>query len=63
MRLLSQRWNAGATSGVTIAGITGSSGTSATLFNGPRTVLLNPNETYMYVSDMNNNRVQRFTLL
>jgi sugar lactone lactonase YvrE len=58
-----QRWSAGATSGVTIAGITGSSGTSATLLSTPLAVLLNPNETYMYVSDANNNRVQRFTLL
>jgi sugar lactone lactonase YvrE len=58
-----QRWNAGATSGVTIAGIGGSSGTNATLFNTPVAVLLDPSETYMYVSDTNNNRVQRFTLI
>ncbi len=58
-----QRWSLEATSGVTIVGITGSSGTSSTLLNGPSSVLLNYNETYLYVSDMNNNRVLCFQLI
>jgi hypothetical protein len=61
--LLPQRWSPGATSGVTIAGTSGLSGASATLLNGPSEVILSLNETYMYVSDAMNNRVQRFQLI
>jgi sugar lactone lactonase YvrE len=57
-----QRWCPGATTGVTIVGITGVSGTNTTLLNGPANVILNKNETFLYVSDTNNNRVQRFNL-
>jgi DNA-binding beta-propeller fold protein YncE len=39
------RWNPGATSGVTIAGIGGIYGTNATLLYGPSDVALSPNET------------------
>jgi sugar lactone lactonase YvrE len=58
-----QRWSPGATSGVTIAGIVGTSGTDPTLLNTPMAVALSPNETFLYVSDTNNNRVQRFELI
>ncbi len=58
-----QRWSPGATSGVTIAGTAGLSGASATLLNGPSDVILSLNETYLYVSDSANNRVQRFQLI
>ncbi len=58
-----QRWSPGATSGVTIAGIAGTSGTDSTLLNWPVAVALNPNETFLYVSDRYNNRVQRFELI
>jgi hypothetical protein len=58
-----QRWSPGATSGVTIAGIAGTSGTASTLFNSPVVVALSPNETFLYVSDFYNNRVQRFQLI
>jgi sugar lactone lactonase YvrE len=58
-----QRWSPGATSGVTIAGIVGTSGTDPTLLNTPMAVALSPNETFLYVSDINNNRVQRFQLI
>ncbi len=58
-----QRWSPGATSGVTIAGIVGTSGTDSTLLNSPVFVALSPNETFLYVSDTNNNRVQRFELI
>jgi sugar lactone lactonase YvrE len=57
------RWNPGATSGVTIAGVTGINGTAATLLYGPTAVALSQNETYLYVSDLNNNRIQRFELI
>ncbi len=58
-----QRWSPGATSGVTIAGIAGTSGTASTLLNSPVVVALSPNETFLYVSDFYNNRVQRFELI
>lgn len=65
-----QRWDVGATQGVTVAGdsevpdITG-----MTPYNGPNQlykpigVALDPNETYLYVADQTNNRVQRFILI
>ncbi len=58
-----QRWSPGATSGVTIVGIAGTSGTASTLLNRPVVVALSPNETFLYVSDFYNNRVQRFQLI
>ncbi|CAF3895899.1 unnamed protein product [Adineta steineri] len=59
-----QRWNQGATEGVTIAGdINGNSGASDTTFNYPAGLAINHNETFMYVTDYNNNRVQRFQLI
>jgi DNA-binding beta-propeller fold protein YncE len=58
-----QRWSPGATAGVTIAGTAGTSGTAAALLNWPAGVALDANETFLYVSDSNNNRVQRFQLI
>ncbi len=59
-----QRWNQGATTGVTIAGSpNGITGTDATSFNAPYNLILNSNETQMYVSDTGNNRIQRFDLI
>jgi sugar lactone lactonase YvrE len=58
-----QRWSPGATSGVTIAGIVGTNGTGSTLLNSPVAVALSSNESFLYVSDTNNNRVQRFELI
>ena len=46
-----------------MVGIAGINGTAATLLNSPIYVALNPNETFMYVSDFRNNRVQRFKLI
>jgi sugar lactone lactonase YvrE len=57
-----QCWSPGATTGVTIVGITGVSGTNATMFNRTANVILNTNETFLYVSDINNHRVQRYNL-
>ena len=58
-----QRWGVDATSGVTIAGVTGVSGTAANLLSYPAGVALSLNETFVYVSDNNNHRVQRFELI
>ena len=58
-----QRWDWGATVGVTVAGsVTGASGNSATLMSSPSGVALDANETFIYVSEYDNNRVQRFPL-
>ena len=57
-----QRWSPGATAGVTLVGVAGVNGTNATMLNSPASVALNENETYLYVSDLNNHRVQRFKL-
>lgn len=57
-----QRWNPGATSGVTVAGSTGLSGASATLLNRPFDIILSSNETYFYVVDRDNHRIQRFDI-
>jgi sugar lactone lactonase YvrE len=57
-----QRWSPGATNGMTIIGVTGVNGTNMTLLNSPSYVTLSMNETFLYVSDKNNNRVQRFQL-
>ena len=59
-----QRWDWGATVGVTVAGsVNGVWGTSATLMANPSGVALDANETFLYVSEYANNRVQRFTLI
>ncbi|CAF1256930.1 unnamed protein product [Adineta ricciae] len=58
-----QRWDAGATNGVTVAGITNVTGANASLLSAPYSVILNANETFLYVTDYYNNRVQRFTLI
>ena len=59
-----QRWQRGATQGVTVAGSpTGNAGGTATRFRNPAVLGLNVNETYMYVIDRGNNRIQRFQLI
>ena len=56
-----QRWSQGATSGFTIAGnANGISGTNATMLKTPFRIAVNTNETFLYVSDTGNSRVQRF---
>jgi sugar lactone lactonase YvrE len=53
----------GATQGVTIAGDpNGVSGSSSSQLNGPSGITLDPSETYLFVSDQGNNKIQRFTL-
>ena len=58
-----QLWHLGQSSGVTIAGLAGIAGTNSTLLDGPIRVFLNPEETFLYVSDFFNHRVQRFRLI
>lgn len=59
-----QRWQQGATQGVTISGDpNGIAGGGATALRNPAVVALNVNETHMYVVDRGNNRVQRFKLI
>jgi DNA-binding beta-propeller fold protein YncE len=59
-----QRWRVGATYGVTIAGSPqGLASAGPAGLNYPQGVFLDANETYLYVADGGNNRVQRFTLI
>jgi len=59
-----QRWQQGATSGVTIAGNPyGHGGSNATMLYYPIGLAINANETLMYVTDTNNRRIQRFQLI
>ncbi|CAF0947933.1 unnamed protein product [Adineta steineri] len=57
------RWNIGDTQGSVVAGsASGVAGKTNTLLSYPGDVALDPTETYLYISDYNNNRVQRFVL-
>ena len=59
-----QRWDRGSSVGVTVAGsTTGVSGNSPTLMSIPSGVALDTTETFLYVSEYGNNRVQRFPLI
>jgi sugar lactone lactonase YvrE len=58
-----QLWSSGASSGVTIAGVSGMNGVDATMLNSPVGVIMNMNETFLYVSDRGNNRAQRYQLI
>jgi sugar lactone lactonase YvrE len=57
-----QLWKMNATQGITIAG-NGTAGNLTTMLNTPQGVALNANETFLYVSEQDNHRVQRFNLL
>ncbi|CAF1136835.1 unnamed protein product [Adineta ricciae] len=58
-----QRWNFNATDGTTVAGDpNGGSGSTAARLNSPTGLTINSNETYLYVSDTGNKRIQRFAL-
>lgn len=49
----------GETSGITIAGITGISGSNASLLSTPTSIMLD-GQLNLYVTDQNNHRVQKF---
>jgi hypothetical protein len=55
-----QKYSNGSTNGTTIAGVTGSAGSAYSLFNGLRLFVVDPTETYMFITDFNNQRVMRF---
>ncbi|CAF2858735.1 unnamed protein product [Rotaria sp. Silwood2] len=55
------KWTIGATQGSVVAGsANGVAGSTTQLMNQPADVALDPSETYLYVSDYGNHRVQRF---
>ncbi len=56
------KWSVNATQGVIIAGVTGEAGSTSLLLNTPGDVALDPTETFIYVADYGNHRVQRFLL-
>ena len=57
------KWVIGAKNGSVVAGNkNGVSGSTSQLLNGPADVALDPSETYLYVSDYYNHRIQRFRL-
>ncbi|UJR11880.1 hypothetical protein I4U23_016059 [Adineta vaga] len=55
-----QKYISGSTSGITIAGITGSPGSSLNQFSAPRYFALDSTETYIYIADSANNRIMRY---
>ncbi|CAF1317568.1 unnamed protein product, partial [Adineta ricciae] len=55
------KWTIGATQGSVVAGsVSGTSGNTTQLLYNPGDVALDPTETYLYVTDQNNHRVQKF---
>ena len=59
-----QRWSQGAAAGITVAGnANGISGANDTMLKYPIRITANMNETFLYVSDSGNSRVQRFQLI
>lgn len=58
-----QKWFLNASSGITVAGsTTGLVGQTAFLMNGAYAIALNEDESYLYVTDTNNIRIQRYQL-
>jgi sugar lactone lactonase YvrE len=58
-----QKWAVNGTVGVTVVGnANGTSGSGTYELNGPYSVALNADETFLYVADSNNNRIQRISL-
>jgi sugar lactone lactonase YvrE len=58
-----QKWLVNGTVGVTVLGNTnGTYGSGANQLNGPYSVALNAAETFLYVADSKNNRIQRISL-
>ncbi|CAF1101145.1 unnamed protein product [Rotaria sordida] len=58
-----QRWNSGATSGVTIAGNDALTSNYSTSLSGAMDIRLGINDSNLFVSEMNYNRVWRFKLV
>jgi DNA-binding beta-propeller fold protein YncE len=59
-----QRWPMNGTSGITVAGSSsGITGQTPYLMNKPYALAIDTDEKYIYVSDSNNHRIQRFSLI
>ncbi|CAF1216592.1 unnamed protein product [Rotaria sordida] len=56
------KWSVNALQGSIVAGVTGVMGSTSLLLNTPGDVALDPTETFIYVADYGNHRVQRFHL-
>ncbi|CAF3839185.1 unnamed protein product [Rotaria sp. Silwood1] len=56
------KWSVNATQGSIVAGVTGVTGSTSLLLNTPGDVALDSTETFIYVADYGNHRVQRFHL-
>ncbi len=57
------KWMIDASQGSVVAGsVSGMAGSTNQLLNGPGGVTLDPSETYLYVADYNNHRIQLFRL-
>jgi DNA-binding beta-propeller fold protein YncE len=57
------KWAIGATQGSFVVGsVSGTAGSTSQLLHGPSDVALDPSETYLYIADYYNARVQRFRL-
>ncbi|CAF1061803.1 unnamed protein product [Adineta steineri] len=56
-----QKYISGSTVGSTIAGITGSGGSSLNQLNLPRFITLDPTQEYIYITDGDNNRIMRYS--
>ncbi|CAF1175826.1 unnamed protein product, partial [Didymodactylos carnosus] len=57
-----QKWSPPYTKGITFVDKTGAPGFSANKLNQPSSVKLDSTQTYVYICDRGNNRVQKFTL-
>jgi DNA-binding beta-propeller fold protein YncE len=56
------KWSVNATQGIIVAGVTGETGSTPLPLDTPGDVALDPTETFIYVADYDNSRVQRFLL-
>ncbi|CAF1415626.1 unnamed protein product [Adineta ricciae] len=56
------KWVVNATQGSIVAGVTGVAGNTSSLLNTPGDCAFDPTETFLYVADYGNHRVQRFSL-
>ena len=59
-----QKWNRGDSQGVTVVGDpNGTGGLSDILLDVPNSVVLNAEETYLFISDRNSHRIKMFELI
>ncbi|CAF0779452.1 unnamed protein product [Adineta steineri] len=56
-----QKYINGSTVGITIAGITGSGGSSLNQLYGPRFITVDPTQEYIYIADSFNHRIMRYS--